>query len=195
MDFTMPAAHHDRPPVLPDGHGPDGGPEPPAPDGAATGGRPLSPAVQEAAMRVFAEMYDAAAARRAVTQALPVLGSHNPREIKRFVNLFRFYSYIRLANQLAGQPVPDPPQLAKLTALVIRWPQLLSVLGGAPDGEAPHPLTVLERAAAGDDGAWQEAVGTHLAHRIDGDRSAPWAADLRAFLARPPVIGPAAGML
>lgn len=154
---------------------------------------PLSPAVQEAAMRVFAEMYDDAAAQRAVTQALPVLGSHNPREIKRFVNLFRFYSYIRLAGQLAGQPVPDPPQLAKLTALVIRWPHLLAILGTA-DGDIPHPLTSLERAAE-DDKAWQAAIDTHLARPANGNPAPSWTSDLRAFLRRPPAIGPAAGML
>ena len=166
-----------------------GRPKPDAPDEAAAAGRPLSPVVQEAAMRVFAEMYDDAAARRAVAEALPVLGSHNPREIKRFVNLFRFYSYIRLADHLAGRPVPDPPQLAKLTALVIRWPQLLAALGRT-EGAAAHPVTELER-AAGDDAAWAAAVRTHLA--ADGDAS--WAADLRAFLAREPAVGPAAGML
>lgn len=54
----------------------------------------------------------------------------NPREIKRFVNVFRFYVLIRQGRQEAGLPVPDSlEQVAKLAVLAVRWPELRGVLG------------------------------------------------------------------
>ncbi|HUC00022.1 MAG TPA: P-loop NTPase fold protein [Solirubrobacterales bacterium] len=54
---------------------------------------------------------------------------HNPREIKRFVNLFRFYTMIYTERRLEGLPAPNSlSEVAKLAVLGIRWPGLLSAL-------------------------------------------------------------------
>jgi KAP family P-loop domain len=53
----------------------------------------------------------------------------NPREIKRFVNLFRFYIMIYTERKLAKLPAPASlHEVAKLAVLGIRWPSLLSTL-------------------------------------------------------------------
>lgn len=53
----------------------------------------------------------------------------NPREIKRFVNLFRFYTMIYAERKLANLPAPGSlDEVAKLAVLGIRWPDLLGVL-------------------------------------------------------------------
>lgn len=78
----------------------------------------------------------------AIEVALPALRSANPRESKRYVNLFRFYSFITLRQRMEGTAPGD----ARLAALAIRWPDLLGPLGqGAILGK-------LEEAAAGHSG-------------------------------------------
>jgi hypothetical protein len=47
--------------------------------------------VLRAAERVFGDIYTDTTAFDAIGAALPALRSSNPREIKRYVNLFRFY--------------------------------------------------------------------------------------------------------
>jgi hypothetical protein len=54
----------------------------------------------------------------------------NPREIKRFVNVFRFFTVIRQEREAAGLPVPDTlTEIAKLAVIAVRWPQLRGALG------------------------------------------------------------------
>lgn len=50
-------------------------------------GEPLLPATLSVAEEIFAELYSNAAAHEAITSALSVLATRNPREIKRFINL------------------------------------------------------------------------------------------------------------
>jgi len=53
----------------------------------------------------------------------------NPRQIKRFVNLFRFFVMIHTERRLQQLPVPSSlTALAKLAVLGTRWPALLGVL-------------------------------------------------------------------
>jgi hypothetical protein len=53
----------------------------------------------------------------------------NPRQIKRFVNLFRFFVMIDTERRLQQLPAPSSPwALAKLAVLGTRWPALLGVL-------------------------------------------------------------------
>lgn len=44
--------------------------------------------------------------------ALQWLSSDNPRDIKRFVNLFRFYSFIAEHRRLTEQAAPTREQIA-----------------------------------------------------------------------------------
>ncbi len=80
-----------------------------------------------------------------IVEALPNLDSANPREIKRFINLFRFYTFVSQQDRLRGVPAPDGPEIAKLAVLAIRWPHLLNALGARlPIDGAPSVLAHLE---------------------------------------------------
>jgi len=56
----------------------------------------------------------------------------NPRALKRFVNVFRFFVMIHTERRLRGLPTPDSHDaldaLAKLSVLAVRWPDLLTSL-------------------------------------------------------------------
>jgi hypothetical protein len=51
--------------------------------------------------------------------------SGNPREFKRFLNLFRFYANLQITRELSPSQAPSLEQLAKITMLVVRWPDLI----------------------------------------------------------------------
>jgi hypothetical protein len=64
------------------------------------------------------------------------LWADNPREIKRFMNLYRFYAFLKVRREVAGLPVPSDDQLAKLAVISIKWPRLAGAFGrpvGATD--------------------------------------------------------------
>jgi hypothetical protein len=179
----------------------------------------LLPEALEAANRVFVELYSDADSRDAIVEALPNLDSANPREIKRFINLFRFYTFVSQQDRLRGVPAPDGPEIAKLAVLAIRWPHLLNTLGARlPIDGAPSVLAHLEgHAREGANGAvtaqadgkpdgkpdaWEEALAT--AGLADGaiaaGAGAPgvadlWIDDLRGFLASEPSIAKASERL
>jgi hypothetical protein len=99
--------------------------------------------VQRAARQVYASEFDD---RRPEVQALVIRHAarldRNPREIKRFLNLLRFYAYVAFWRQSAGLVAPDLDGVAKLAILSVRYPQLLTALGGE------NVLALLEEAAA-----------------------------------------------
>jgi hypothetical protein len=133
--------------------------------------------VLRAAEPVFSDLYTDNTAYDAIGAALPALRSSNPREIKRYVNLFRFYSFVTFPRHI-DDAAPDPAQLAKLTALAIRWPDLLDTLS--------RELTAvdrLEQAANDNDEKWEQLL-TEL-----GWTATPRLADLRTFLVHGPRIG------
>ena len=71
----------------------------------------------------------------------------NPRQIKRFVNLFRFFVMMHTERRLQQLPVPSSlTALAKLAVLGTRWPALLGVLTESGIGEpGTTVLSLLER--------------------------------------------------
>ncbi|MET8334593.1 KAP family P-loop NTPase fold protein [Streptosporangium canum] len=115
----------------------------------------LASATREAADRVFDDLYSDENAYRAIEFVLPVMTFFNPREIKRYVNVFRFYSFLVYRRTLAGAAPASDGEVAKLAALTIHWPHLLSPLVREVDG-----VTVLQRLerAADDDHGWEQAV-------------------------------------
>ncbi|WP_326638169.1 P-loop NTPase fold protein [Streptosporangium sp. NBC_01755] len=135
----------------------------------AVGG--LCAATREAADRVFDDLYSDENAYLAIEFVLPALTFFNPREIKRYVNVFRFYSFLTYRRALAGAPPASDGEVAKLAALAVQWPHLLSPLAREYDGVSA--LRRLEQAAS-DDPSWERAVhetgltdpdtpdGTHL---------------------------------
>ena len=167
---------------------------------AAPAGAVLVPETLEAANRVFVELYSDADSRDAILAAIPMLDSSSPREIKRFINLFRFYTFIAQQYRLRNEPAPDGPEIAKLAVLAIRWPHLLNALGTRLAGKgAPTALAHLEAQAregeAQPDG-WQGALA---AAGLDGaEPDSPEHAsslELRRFLASGPAIAAASERL
>ncbi|MGP3953213.1 P-loop NTPase fold protein [Streptomyces sp. 7N604] len=152
---------------------------------------PLHPAALSAADRVISDLYSDLDAYTAFAELLPVLGSRNPREIKRFVNLFRFYSFIAERQRLLGGQIPEQRQIAKLAAFSIRWPHVISMLGSADSADV---LARLERAARHADSEHWEAELRRTFPVFDApsapqpglpepaDPAPGWGDDLRAFL-------------
>ncbi|MER7131867.1 KAP family P-loop NTPase fold protein [Streptosporangium saharense] len=152
----------------------------------------LSSAAREAADRVFDDLYSDENAYRAIEFVLPALTFSNPRQIKRYVNVFRFYSFLTHRRALAGAEPSSDAEVAKLAALTVNWPHLLSLL--VTEAEGPSALDGLER-AAGDDAAWELAVRrAGLTGRGTWDETDLGA--LRGLLSRPhPIAGLARHLL
>lgn len=120
--------------------------------------------------------------------------TRNPREVKRFINLFRFYAFVQVRRQLRDLPAPTLAQVGKMAVLAIRWPYLLSVLGLAvPADRATTVLAALEQGAGAAD-TWRTAVAAAglrpaMRQRIAADD------DLRGLLATDPPLADAVGFL
>jgi KAP family P-loop domain len=154
----------------------------------------LSAEAIAAAEQAFAESFrdDAPGVKDIVGRHVQWL-SANPREIKRFVNLFRFYAFIQVRRELRGLPAPTLDQVAKLAVLAIRWPQLVSrLVGVAADGKTSllARLELLMRMPPGSDGppGWAE--------RLEDEGLHEWAdlvaaEDLGRLLAAEPHLGDA----
>ncbi|MEV0968739.1 KAP family P-loop NTPase fold protein [Microtetraspora glauca] len=126
------------------------------PDGGT--GLDLWPETRLAADRVYDDLYTDENAYRAIEAALPALSATNPRQLKRYVNVFRFYSFVTYRQGLAGADRADDAAVAKVAALAVRWPHLLSALA-RECGSGETVLDVLERAAStGRARAWEAAL-------------------------------------
>jgi hypothetical protein len=160
------------------------------PDSPAT----VLPETSEAANRVLVELYSDNEARTAILAGVPGRASDNPREIKRFVNLFRFYSFIAQQHRFQGLPPASGAEIAKLCVLAIRWPNLLGLLGrGCGDGASSN-LGHLEQSLRSDEpisvNAWRNAlrrVGL-LAENQPAGTNPAWAEELRRLLETEPGI-------
>jgi hypothetical protein len=73
----------------------------------------------------------------------------NPRQVKRFVNVFRFFVMISAERRLRGLRGAVPLEaLAKMALLLVRWPGLVEQLVAEPAaGNGPTLLAVLEECA------------------------------------------------
>jgi hypothetical protein len=65
--------------------------------------------------------------------------STNPRDIKRFVNVLRFYQFLRLeaikSNYNSNQAIPSMDQIERWIILLLRWPSLIRWLYWSPGGK------------------------------------------------------------
>ncbi|MGI5490742.1 KAP family P-loop NTPase fold protein [Microtetraspora malaysiensis] len=168
----------------------------------------LWPETRLAADRVYDDLYTDENAYRAIEAALPVLSSANPRQLKRYVNVFRFYSFVTYRQSLAGAERADDAAVAKVAALAVRCPHLLSALA-KECGSGETVLEVLEKAAStGSVGVWVEALarlGLAPAAPLSDvrDPSAPethggapeWDTLRELLASRPPVAGLARRLL
>jgi hypothetical protein len=98
---------------------------------------PLTDEARVAVRRVLVQLFssDNPEFQKVVAAGIGLLASKNPRTIKRFINLFRFYATVGVERRLVGLRGPDLEQAAKLAALAIRWPYFLDTLG-RPSGDA-----------------------------------------------------------
>jgi len=148
-----------------------------------------------AAQDVFADWFrdEAPVVQETVRTYAPLL-SNNPRAIKRFMNLLRFYSFIAAALALREEAEPDLQQAGKLAILTIRWPHLLTEFAKREHREETV-LESLERLARVEEApvgsmSWDTGIlelGLNL-NRYDSE-------DLRTLLAVDPSIGAVAGRL
>jgi hypothetical protein len=154
---------------------------------AQGGGAPnLDSLVQQAARREFRDIFNDAHARAMVMRHADEL-SGNPREIKRFVNVLRFYAYIEFWRKTQGFDTPGLDGAAKLARIAISWPSLLSTLAR----EIPHNggtlslLGCLEE-AAGDDSTWDACI-KNVPEKFRPQLAAQ--SRLRAVISREPRVG------
>jgi hypothetical protein len=110
--------------------------------------------VQKAARLEFADRFDDGTARDMLLRFARDL-SGNPREIKRFVNVFRFYAYIDFWRRTQGLETPGLDGAGKLARLAIGWPSLLSTLATdvSVNGTSGPLLQALEATA---DAEWEQ---------------------------------------
>lgn len=151
-----------------------------------------------AAERAFADAFrdDDPTVRRMVQRHASTL-SGNPREIKRFINLLRFYSLIQVRRELRGLPTPTLEQVAKIAAIAIRWPELLTVLArNADDGPSAGTVLVgLERLAT--EASREKHPQQHWKKGLETIHLNHWAAltaatELRELLSQQPALGDSA---
>lgn len=142
-----------------------------------------------AADRIFAELYSDRAAYPAIEKGLVCLGANNPREIKRFTNLFRFYSFVTYRSRLVESLPISNEAIAKLSGLAIRWPDMLGALTRV-NSSGQSNLEILETAAkealATDGAEWTAAL-----QRIGAEESESMlkrCEGLRSFLASGPPV-------
>jgi hypothetical protein len=116
--------------------------------------------------------------------------NRNPREIKRFVNLFRFYTMIYAERKLANLPAPGSlHEVAKIAVLGIRWPSLLGALATiAEDGGERTVFELLEAQKAAKPSASLKKTLTD-AGLTDATIASLQTAELTEFLRTAPVIG------
>jgi len=128
---------------------------------------------------------------RQVIEYASGLLNRNPREIKRFVNLFRFYTMIYAERKLANLPAPGSlHEVAKIAVLGIRWPSLLGALATiAEDGGERTVFELLEAQTTADPAA---SLNDTLAAAglTDATIASLQTAELTEFLRMAPVIGP-----
>jgi uncharacterized caspase-like protein len=126
--------------------------------------------------------------RRIVAAGMPYFGG-NPRELKRFVNAFRFNYFLWWAQSSQGLPTPKVEQLVRWTVLTMRWPEVVRWLrrssgsdwssdaaSASKNGVVPSRLKLMEDVSgkSGDVVAWQKEAAATL--RIT-QSDAPWLRD------------------
>lgn len=156
-------------------------------------------AAAEASKRVYARTFsERDPAMMEFVNEVAELVDWNPRQIKRYVNVFRFYSTLRHSLRVDGslkeEEIPSDKVLAKFVALSIQWPHAVDCLRAKKDAKTGETngrrTTVLEllelqsrkTVSEGEtvDGVWEKYVGK------DGLGLGAWAARraFREFLSR-----------
>lgn len=157
-------------------------------DGAPAADRPVDRAVVAAARRVVSSLAteDDPTVREMYRSYADQL-SGNPREFKRFLNLFRFYANLQITRELSPSPAPSLEQIGKITMLAVRWPDLVGRLT-TTFGEKTAVATLeslAEKHTTAD--AWSAAVKKEKC-LPDPDCDLLLRTDVHAFLRQKPAI-------
>ncbi|PDS81423.1 P-loop NTPase fold protein [Rhizobium sp. L43] len=193
---TTPSGKKDGTDAPANGFEPRRPPNPPEETGRDTPARkpvsalPLNDKPADMATTAFAESRDVGA----IIRKIAAYSIGNPREMKRMVNLARFYLSLRSARRVrdAHWRAPDLDQYARWIAITLRWPDMLRWLQWGAD-EAHWPpeqqgtdlvirrLRVLEFHASTSDlpDKWRAALRSELNVPIDSDSD--WACDTKLF--------------
>lgn len=104
---------------------------------------------------------------------------NNPRDMKRFVNLFRFYYFLRAARQARGEAVVSEDQLSRWLVFSLKWPEVVRWIqrhAPPPDGSSDSPLEALENIALTSSNlvAWQQSIGKAFGLKPE---QTPWLSD------------------
>ena len=119
---------------------------------------------------------DASGEIRAMLTKMAPGFSTNPREIKRLLNMARFYLLLRIGRIASGKQVPDIEQYERWIMLTLRWPDMTRWLqwgdadvglgGGEPEklGSVAGRLQRLEQQAeqSADFAAWNADIARRL---------------------------------
>lgn len=102
--------------------------------------------------------------------------SANPRDIKRFVNVFRFYYFLRAARDARKDPVPSLTQLSRWILFSLKWPEAVRYLSRIQLGTSvlSHPqFAGLEKAGKESQNLddWKKNAGAALGMNADDN---PW---------------------
>lgn len=111
--------------------------------------------------------------------------STNPRDIKRFVNVFRFYYFLRAAREAREEPVPSLSQMGRWILLSLKWPEAVRYFGRAqvPTYATPQrELDALERLARNCSSVdeWRRGAATILGTDAT-DKSWFWSSEIMRF--------------
>ena len=103
---------------------------------------------------------------------------NNPRDMKRFVNLFRFYYFLRAARLARGAQVASVEQMCRWLALSLKWPEVVRWLRRqevSEDGTSPlarvESFAGKSRSFAG----WQTEMDKSLG--VKPEERPPWVGD------------------
>lgn len=104
----------------------------------------------------------------------------NPRDLKRFVNLFRFYYFLRAARAARREMIPSLDQMSRWIALSLKWPEVVRWLrqqGATQDDSTNLALRTLERLGSVTHQTlegWQKGARDQLGLQVD---QTPWLSD------------------
>jgi len=109
--------------------------------------------------------------------------SRNPRDVKRFVNSFRFYYFLRSALQARQAEAPSVDQLSRWILLSLRWPAIVRWLRSTElDSENPKANGLAELVKlveeSKDEANWEEGAAA-LIGLDEKDRA--WMSDKQLF--------------
>jgi len=90
---------------------------------------------------------DSPALQKYLERYEPFLGV-SPRGIKRFANLYRFYSLSQLSRQSQGLPACSPSALARWLVIMLRWPQVVRWIQWEGEAKLSVGTSALNKAEA-----------------------------------------------